>query len=458
MFIGREKELKELKEAIRSDSFESILVYGRRRVGKSELVKEALKGIDIPVIRYECKKTILSANLLLFTEKIKEFFKEEYLTFKSFDEIFNYIFRRANNQPIVLFIDEFSFLLEEDKSIESLIANIIDEYKDRSKIKLILSGSYIGLMNEMLEYTSHSYGRFNHIFLIRSFDYFDSSKFYPNYTPEEKFITYSVFGGIPFFNSLLDTKKTPLENIYSLILYRDGILEHEIKEIILGEFKRSSNLNNLIYLIGTGVKKFKDLESRSNDVKPDYYLKRLIDLDIIKKEYPINEPTNKKKIFYGFKDNLIDFYYTFIFGNNFEESRINPDFYFKSFVKEKFETRYLPRKFEEVSIEFLIRKNLAFAINPPFMNIGTYSFDDAKNKVNREFDIVTKDSKGYISYECKYKNGKISVGTIGEEEKQTQNLELEFYKLGFISKNGFAESIDRDKYNLFELNDFYNFK
>ena len=79
----------------------------------------------------------------------------------------------------------------------------------------------------------------------------------------------------------------------------------------------------------------------------------------------------------------------------------------------------------------------------------------SKNKINREFDVVTKDSKGYISYECKYTNSPITNKIIEEKIKQTQNLDIHFYKLGFISKSGFAADVDKEKYNCFNLSYFY---
>ncbi len=92
------------------------------------------------------------------------------------------------------------------------------------------------------------------------------------------------------------------------------------------------------------------------------------------------------------------------------------------------------------------------------LDIGTYSFDDAKKKMNREFDVVTFDKNGYISYECKYTNEMISKKVIQEEEEQVQNLDIKFYKLGFISKSGFSSDVDKQKYNCFTLDDFYDFE
>ena len=108
-------------------------------------------------------------------------------------------------------------------------------------------------------------------------------------------------------------------------------------------------------------------------------------------------------------------------------------------------------------MEYLFRANINFLINPIILKIGTYSFNDFKNKTNREFDVVTLDKNGYISYECKFTNSKINNKIVVEEEQQTKNLNITFYKLGFISKNGFSDDVDAEKYSCISLSDFYNF-
>ena len=459
MFIGRDNELKEIRSAIASNHFESILVYGRRRVGKTELINEALKDSKDLILSYECINSSIIENTKLFTKKIQAKFNNQYLNFNSFEDILNYIFERSINEKIILFIDEFTFLLLDNFKIESVLAMLIDQYKAKSKLKLIISGSYLSLMQKMIEYGSHSYGRFQHILLIRPFNYYDSSKFYQNYSPADKLLMYSIFGGIPFFNSLIDPSISPLDNIFNLIIKRDSILEHEINEMILMETNKISNMNYVISLIVRGIKKYSDIENnlRMNGYsKPDYILNKLIDMDILKKIFPINNESNKKKLFYKLNDNLIHFYYTFLFNSPYQEFRSNPKFFYDNFIKDDLFKTYLPKKFEDVSKEYLIKSNLEYKINPIILKIGTYFYNDAKSKTNREFDIVTLDKLGYISYECKYTNSKINNKIITEELNQTDNLDIIFYKLGFISKEGFENDVDRNKYNCISLDDFYN--
>ena len=460
MFFGRKEELKEIRDGLNTDRFEGFLIYGRRRVGKTELINEAIKDTNKLVVSYECIKSTIDANLNLFTNKLKKIFGDEYIHFDNFDGLFDYVFKKSLEQEIIFIIDEFSFLLNEDFSIESSLAVAIDKYK-YSNIKLFISGSYVTLMQQMIAYESHSYGRFTHILIIRPFDYFDSAKFYPSYSDEEKIMMYSVFGGIPFFNSLIDTKKTAVENIIDLVVKKDSIIEHEINEMILVETNKISNMNYVITLMSKGMKKYKDIGDSLSKVgvtKPDYLLKKLIDMDIAKKVFPINDENNKKRIMYLFKDNLLNFYYRYIFYTPYQEFRAEPGLFFDKFIKESFYSEYLPKRFEMIAQEFLIKKNLNKELKPFIFKIGNYSYDDPQKRINREFDVVTLDERGYISYECKYTNMPIDNNIIAKEIKQTTDAEIGFYKLGFISKNGFSNDVDKNKYNCFSLEDFYKFK
>lgn len=206
MFIGRKEEVQEIRSALKSDKAETILIYGRR-VGKSENIRQSLLDCDLPTIYSECKKTSSLSNLENLVKVFSDTFSLTNLSFKSFDDFFDYVFKYSIQKKYVLVIDEFSFLLENDFSIESSLAIAINRYKKESMLKLVLSGSYVTLITKMIEFNSHCYGRFNHILLIKPFDYFLSSFFYPDYSNEDKIKRYSIFG-IPYFNSLIDPKKS----------------------------------------------------------------------------------------------------------------------------------------------------------------------------------------------------------------------------------------------------------
>lgn len=461
MFIGRHKELNELTEKLNNDKFESILLYGRRRIGKTELIKEAAKSFDGTFIYYECKHSLLGDNIEAFNVTLRMTLKIKF-TFETMKDALNFVFEYSKNHKVLLVIDEFPFLWDTLPVIVSDIRDLIDEYKTKTSMKLILSGSYVDVMKSLNDGHSETYGRFTGIIALKSFDYFDASQFYPNYSDEDKILMYSVFGGIAFFNSLIDNTKSAVENIKRLLIEPNSILQLEIEYTIAAETSKIPAVNSVVELVGKGIKKYTDIVNNLNSknkgrISPDYLIKKLIDLEIIEKVVPINDKNNKKKIFYRFCDNLMEFYYRYIYRYKNMNAILTVDDFYLEIVDKDLKENYLPKKFESISNEFLMRANKEHKINPLIYEIGTYSFDDAKKKINRQFDVVTLDKLGYISYECKYIDKPIGASVINEEEYQSKTSGLTFYKLGFISKKGFTDDVDNKIYNLFSLSDFYKF-
>lgn len=460
MFIGRKEEVSKLKEFFEGNTFKAGMIYGRRRVGKTEIIKHALKEEnDAIVLHCECKKVIDSINLSLLEKETKATLHlPEYIHFSNFDELFQSVFNEAKKRKIIFVIDEFSYLpLGGENGVDASLARIIDlEKSDQLHLKLLISGSYCNLMQGLIENKSPLHGRFDFIEEIHEFDYYDAAKFFPNYSPEEKFKAYAVFGGLPYALSIVKPSKTVEENIKDL--FGNDTLEMLLlcQEITESESSKVSFLNSVLNLIATGKHKFSDIvASLGKSSRPEYILGKGIGLHLIKKISPINDEANKKLTYYDFDDNLIYFYYRYVFSNGSARSFMGKDLFYKEIIEEDFNKYYLPKMFEKVSKEFLIRKNKAGLINPPFFKIGTYSFNDAKAKKNLQFDVVTDDKNGFVSYECKYTKSSIDMSVLNEEIKQTSTSPLPFYNLGFISKNGFKKKeIFKDKIT-YSIDDFY---
>lgn len=461
MFVGRKKELVQFKKFFSGDSFQTMLLYGRRRVGKTELIKQVLKDLDFTKIYYEAKEVSLSLNLLSLENCLKKALSlSPYIHFSSLEEAFEAVFIEAKKRKIVLVLDEFSYfpIMDNVESADSSLANVIDKYKgDDCHLKLVVSGSYINVLTKMIEKNRPLHGRFTSTIYLKEFDYYDASLFFPNYSCEEKFETYCCFSGLPYVLSLIDQNKSVEENIKELYCEPNNILDLFVRDTLLGEVSKVDNLNAILSLIGQGKTKYNDLLAvLGKNSRIEYALEKLVIMNLIKKNYPINQKSNKKLTSYSFKDNLLFFYYRYIFFAQNSREIQGSEVFFNENIKENLQKEYLPKLFEKVSKEFLIRRNKKGLLDMPFSEIGNYYYNDRYNKKNVQFDVVTLDKKGYISYECKYMKHPISMSTIREEETQTKKSNLLFYRLGFISKSGFDIEINRDKYNLYSLDDFYN--
>lgn len=455
MFFGRDNEKKKILNILAENSMQTCLIYGRRRVGKSELINHCLQETNKKKIYFECKQTTSTNNALSICELIEEQFGIPYQN-DDIEKVLTYLFKIAYKEEFILVLDEYPYLREVVKGIDSIIQKLVDENRSESKIKLILCGSYIDIMKSLVEHDNPLYGRFDYILELKPMNYYESQLFYDDYSLEDKVKIYSVFGGIPYYNRLINTKKTVEENIIHLIASDGARLENEISSFLYGQMTKINNANQVFETLAKGYKKFKDILDNSHvssgptlvDV-----LDKLIDMGVVMKISPINDSNNRKKISYYISDNLSDFYYKYIYPNKSKLKLLESNVFFNKFIKQDFETKYVPHKFEEIVKQYLVKENIKGNINPPFFELGKYYYDDAKNKTNGEFDIVTLDELGYIFYEVKFINHKLKLSDILKEIEQVKQTGLECYKYGFIAKNGF--SFENSEYILLNIDDIY---
>lgn len=458
MFIGRENEQKAIHSLFSNDSFESILIYGRRRIGKSELIKKCINDTFVESIYYECKQTTQMNNVESLSKLISEKFNLPKLAFNSIEEVLEYLFQYSTTTKLILVLDEYSYLKNIVKGMDSILQSLIDQYKENSNLKLILCGSYIDIMQSLIQANNPLFGRISKTIDLKQMDYYDSAKFYPTFSNEDKICLYSVFGGIPYYNRLIDSQKSVKQNIIDLIASSDSRLELEISMYLKSEISKLGNANEVFEALAKGNTKYNDIFSKSHissgptliDV-----LDKLIKMEVVSKEAPINDELNKKKSGYYICDNLSLFYYKYIFQHLSQLNVMDSNAFYEHYIRDDFEKQYVPHMFEKICKQYLIRQNRSGKIEEVFHKIGKYYYDDPINKTNGEFDIVTEDINGYIFYECKYRNEKLSQKTIQEEIQQVKNTGLQCYKYGFFTKNGY-EKVNDDSLILYDLDDLFN--
>lgn len=440
MFYGREHQKKSLLDMIKKEEQMITLIYGRRRIGKSELIKQSLKESDVQSIYYECKQTTEQNNVDSLAEIIADIFDFPKPSFSNIEALLNFIFKKSEEKTIILVFDEYPYLRENVKGLDSIVQSLIDKYKDTSHMKFIICGSYVDTMKELLAKQNPLYGRIDLTIDLKPMDYYESALFYEGFSNEDKVRLYSVFGGIPYYNRLVEADKSVRENIINLIASPGARLENEVSMYLNSEISKITNANEVFEALARGFSRYKDILDQSNvssgptlvDV-----LDKLIKMQVVKKEAPINDENNKKKAGYFISDNLSLFYYKYIFRNISRMNIMNSEIFYDKYINEDFETEYVPKIFENICKQYLIRLNKAGRIEEPFEKIGKYYYDDSINKINGEFDIVTLDDKGYIFYEAKFRKDPVTESMIKKEILQVNQSGLSCYKYGFISKTGF---------------------
>ncbi len=417
------------------------LIYGRRRVGKSELIKQMLRESDILSIYYECKQTTELNNVDSLAVLIAGKFGLPKPAFGSMEEVLDFLFQKSCQEKLIFVLDEYSYLRECVTGLDSILQTLIDKYNDNSRFKLILCGSFVDVMKSLVFSENPLYGRVDLTIDLKPMDYLESALFYPDFSKEDKVRLYSVFGGIPYFNRLIDPALTVRENITELITSPGARLENEVSMYLKSEIAKIINVNEVFDALSRGFSKYSDILSQSHvssgpamvDV-----LEKLIRMEMVEKQAPINDENNRKKIKYRIIDNLSLFYYRYVFRYLSQMNVMEPNQFYERYIREDFETEYVPRIFETICKRYLIRLNRQGLLKEPFEKIGRYYYDDPVHKRNGEFDIVTKDAKGYIFYEAKFRKEPISEEMIRTEIAQVQAAGVLCYKYGFLSRSGFT--------------------
>lgn len=444
-FIGRKEELYKLNNIMCSEKMNFALIYGRRRVGKSELVKEALKKTDAVSIYYECKQTTEQSNVESICGIISEVLNLPKLGYTSMEEVLNYLCKMSANRKMVVVLDEYPYLRENVKGLDSILQSLVDNNKDSSQLTLIILGSYVEVMKGLLEHSNPLFGRADLVIDLKPMDYFEAAQFYPGFSAEDKVRIYSVFGGVPYFNRLVDDKKSVKENIIDLIASPGARLENEVPMYLKGELSKIVNANETFEALTKGFSRYSDILSQSHvSSGPTLIdtLDKLIQMEIVKKTVPINDECNKRKTGYYICDNLSLFYYKYIFRYASQLKIMDTDVFYKKYIESDFEEKYVPCMFEEIAKQYLIRRNRAGLVEPVFEKIGKYYYDDPINRVNGEFDIVTEDENGYVFYEVKFKKHILSATELRLEIEQVKSTGFKCYKYVFITRGGIEKTED----------------
>ena len=462
MFYCRENELNELNRRYQKSKFECIVIYGRRRVGKTALINEFCK--EKPTIFLSALNASSQENLEALSKAIygiKHLETDTFPVYSSFDAAFTEITRMVKEERIIFVIDEYPYLAKADKSISSRLQHIIDHVWKDSNLFLILCGSSMSFMEyQVLGYESPLYGRRTGQFKIKALNYKEITAFNTTLNNEQQAFIYGITGGIPHYINKLDVDndidaalKNNLFNTSSYLFEEpDNLLKQELREPIL--------YNSIITAIAGGA-------SRANEISTKVgiesavcakYLKVLLDLGIIIKETPITEKNTKKSI-YVIGDNFFRFWYRFVPKNTSAISAGRIGDIYETVIKCHY-SDYMGLVYEQICREYLFRyaKNLPIILS----DIGQWWGTDVKTRKEIQIDIVGTPAEGkeYIIGSCKYKNEAIGV----DELELLKNYAKVFgkgekYHYYIFSKGGFTQGLkemaDKGEVKLLALEDLY---
>ena len=447
------------------NKFECLVVYGRRRVGKTALINEFCK--DKPTVFFSALNATSQENLEALSKAIYE--KEHpgaeaTPVYPSFDAAFAEITRMAENERLVFVIDEYPYLARANKSISSRLQHIIDHTWKDGKLFLVLCGSSMSFMEyQVLGYESPLYGRRTGQYKIQALNYKEMTVFNPDLSNEDQALIYGVTGGIPHYINKLDIEGDVDAALKENLFNTSSYLYEEPENLLKQELREPAVYNSVIAAVAGGASKANEIATKVGleSAFCAKYLKVLLDLGILKKETPITEKAGRKTL-YAIGDNFFRFWYRFVPQNASAITAGRTDKIYDSVIKRHF-SDYMGLVYEQMCKEYLF----FYAEDLPIIlsDIGQWWGNDAKEKKEVQIDIVGTpvDGKEYIIGSCKYRNEPIGVD---ELELLKHYAEVfgkgEKYHYYIFSKSGFTKGLqllgDKGEVKLVTLQDMYERK
>jgi AAA+ ATPase superfamily predicted ATPase len=424
-FYDRKKETNLFKDFFDADDFKLFILYGRRRVGKTYLLKHCTQN----------RKGIFFSGRQISSELLLDFFSQEAakmmnmtgIHFRQWEEAFDFVFSHSEKIHYLV-LDEFQYMVEAASEIPSVLQTLIDHKE--TKLKLLLCGSSISFMHGLLSYNNPLYGRKTNYLKLQPVKFTDLSEFIP-VDCHSLMDFYAVFGGIPLYLEMIDPEKKLFENIQRLFLNIDSPLREEPLFLLSQELREPRVYLSILEAISFGYNRSGEIASKigygdSRKIQP--YLDTLKTLDLIKKEVPITEknPQRSRKGIYKIKDHLFAFWFRFIYPNlhfieNEQIAKVFGDLetnisQFSSFV------------FEEVARDFLLK-------HFQFDKIGNYWRKDI------EIDIMAQKGDKWVVGECKWRKRKFGYDEYNQLVQKSSKLPYPVDQYILVSKSGFDDRL-----------------
>lgn len=438
MFANRYEEMKLLNDEYTSSRFSFTVLYGRRRVGKTALLKELIK--KRPSIYFLVTLENLNIILKRLQNIVADFLEDGFLKnleIKDIKQLFEYLAQKYFHKKLIIIIDEFQYLTKLDSSIPSQFQYIIDELLKNKNIHLILCGSIISMMfKQTLSYNSPLYGRRTSAIKLEAIEYKYLKEFFPSKSNKELIELYSVLYGVPKYLEMFTDSGNIFDNIEKNILSPSGYLYNEPQFILQNEVNEPITYFSILEIIANGEHKIGNIASKlgKNVQNITSFISKLIELDIIYKDVPVSEanPLKSKKGLYFIKDNFFRFWFTYVLPYKSQLEMGNTSYVLKK-IKANF-NGFVSPVYENLAISYILK-------NFNVLKCGRWW------SKNEEIDAVGIAEDFLIVAECKYSNKKVGLDmlkNLQEKAKQINtNLPVKHYI--FFSKSGFTDELKKLK-------------
>lgn len=372
IFLDRQREMAMLDARYGGDCAEFIVLYGRRRVGKSELIDRFLDGRNGTRLLAREESKVL--QLRKFAQELGDFFHDPFLKstgFADWDSFFEYLLQHSDRRTVIA-IDEFPYLVKEDPALPSILQEYWDRRLKDSRLFLILCGSSIAMMEaSTMDHASPLFGRRTAQILLRPLRFVHVLEYLQDVRAAVEF--YSVFGGTPAYLMAADPEKDILANVEEKVLAEDSFLFRDVDFVLRTELTEPRYYLSILSSIAQGNHGIGLICNDTGLSKSivGKYLSVLIDLRLVHRRIPVTESTKSRKGLYYISDNLFDFWFSFVNPDLEALERGNARLVAEQFVEPRL-AAYVGRHFEGIVADLFDLFNDHALLPFVYARIGTW--------------------------------------------------------------------------------------
>jgi len=445
MFYDREQELGLLENHHASGQAEMFVLYGRRRVGKTELLTQFCAGkrhiffvadLDAePALRAGFSRAV---NTVLFGSQAAGG------VYSTWEEIFLLLAQHAQNERLIVILDEFTYLVAAHPPLASVLQRLWDSDLRHSRLMLVLCGSYVGMMEAaVLGYKAPLYGRRTGQFLLETLGFNDASLFFPGYNPEDRVRAYAVFGGTPGYLQTLTTAHPLGQVIQEQVLTRGTFLYDEVRFLMQQELRQPQVYFAILEAVASGNTRLNAIKQTTGLEGVTAYLETLRNLLLIERVVPVTEtqPHKSRRGLYRIRDQFFRFWFRFLHPNRTPLERGLSLAVYQSQV-EPYLDQFTGPVFEEICGQFLWRLGTAGKL--PFLplRIGRWW------RANEEIDLIVVGQERALLVECKWAARPVGLDILRELERKSDFVQGELGNrqlwFGLCARGGFTSQLEQE--------------
>lgn len=454
-FVGRIKELGELNARYAGTKKEFGVIYGRRRIGKSEIIKEFIK--DKNGFIFQAKKDNLYGNLKSFSYELNKYMgaKVNYV-YESWQEALDTVSRYAENERFVLAIDEYPYIVEQDGSFPSVLQEFIDNAGEN--VFLIISGSDISMLKkEIKDHSSPLYKRRTFEMAITQMPFSEALGFLTDYDNNSKSKFLALMSTFPYYLQAVDTKLSFENNIRNLLFNEYGAFFTLPDQLLSNSTKVQDVYNAILNAIAHRRRTNKEIADyiHEEESKVSKYMLTLLESEIVIKCETFMG--NKKTLYYDIADPLLKFWYVFIFDNQ-EKIKTNGTITFEK-IKDEI-ALFISHGFEEVCRLYLQQLNEDGKLPDVFPKPKIYKAEKSVLGRSVEIDGLSLSGDTLLVVECKFRNSVFDYSMLKHLQESVSIFPDKYEKVYYLfSKSGFADevkSIKENNIHLLDLNDIFS--